>query len=1399
MSAPSAPSAPSSPAKKGQRLRQPGPPPRPTILPRAGVTNKVQAGKISTFHSPFVAKSGGRKTSNASEASYASEDSSAVSVESDMSERTSKMQEIDRKWFMRMSPISCLPAEEELKVTRRKFKQSADSYYEDGQTEAEGTLAVSGEAGEYLNFEKWGLSDDYLDALLGAHRRGCIDDLAGVRHVNLSENQLTERGIATLMKHSNPESFVTLNLSSNRFQGVRGGLKVVQLIGRCKHITELNLNGNAVGDSVVEELCNLLERQCPDLSGLGLARCNLGHTPRGGNALASLISMALQLNSLDLNWNLLHGEGAHAFLKALLDNSFAAGKLRRLSLAWNRLGSGAQRDPERRKDAQTSAKILASVFQEGSTLFHLDIGYNSINAEDCAVLAKGLENNHTLYGLHLVGNDATVDDLGFVVPLFRKPIPRPPGPSSPKPVAVEAETGVAAAAQKGGAEVGGDPDETVVEEAAQLPDVQLNEEDFLTEMNSYVQGVPSTFRLDHPADFTYAVVDGRVLQTHNAIGRKSLIGRLGRRSEFKMSLIPQGPVAEPLVLRSNPSMHSFQHGRDASFSKDDLGNERRWVQESSRVQTIADLSISDAEAVQRNAKCCWICENWVEHRISFIVHVGGSGIQPEEVESVFALYGVDGFTRPTRLRVQAATDTRIHYGEKHSAEKRGSISERKKSRRALQSMQKTLVHWTGIRMLPPTLTSLEVVFLVNGIIMATNDLPRKELKVPKTITVDVGDHSNPRTEAVSVVNLISVGRDAFKEQRGAIGQTAALCVLEDPLHQGQITVVPRMIGDSTKPKKAEWKFETSVFKDFLPDRSAKIEDCLAMDWANCRVAQIIKTPEARDMTYKYLQTKYMSIIVCYYCTAFTNFFAADTPAGMGVKELRSLFENFSVSVGKNKLIDNIHFSSNDIDIVFVASRVIERARKDDFKVLPTTRLSRFQFLEACVRTAFRRFLHVGDTGLQATLAPQMHVNAVEAFMEVTKIGEEFLELRKDFHNLLFTEVCCTSIREHTRLLQAIFESYRGVHNYPGRSNAKTISFGAWVALLQDAKVVDDNFSSKNLGLAFALGKELRPDDISSWRHMELSWTEFLVALSAVVRLSKDFVPEIFADLLDEFFDINMMEAHQNLSNGNARAPRKAVTEYAAMTEKVERAFKEIDESVRGTVSLKDLKRHLKKHTVRTELAKVKLSESEISLFIRLVEQQIHPRHGFVGDLSCEDVTSGFIRIKESMRGIEKAVMSIEKAFAEADTNSSGAIELDEFQRLIEDPAMVRKCVAIGLSLEDIELCYEQVGQLVDTTNLVMMVNILESLMRLRDPNCRGLTGVQFLGTKFSEADVDGSGGLSKEEVIECFGAVEVVQKLESLKLSIPNWEVLFEELDVDGSGELSWEEVCDGMTGFWLT
>jgi len=54
------------------------------------------------------------------------------------------------------------------------------------------------------------------------------------------------------------------------------------------------------------------------------------------------------------------------------------------------------------------------MFKKNTYLIHLDLSHNGFKETECNILAKGLKKNHTILGIHMIGNDATVDPKGFL-------------------------------------------------------------------------------------------------------------------------------------------------------------------------------------------------------------------------------------------------------------------------------------------------------------------------------------------------------------------------------------------------------------------------------------------------------------------------------------------------------------------------------------------------------------------------------------------------------------------------------------------------------------------------------------------------------------------------------------------------------------------------------------------------------------------------------------------------------------------------------------------------------------------------------------------------------------------------------------------------------------------------
>jgi hypothetical protein len=844
-------------------------PVRPAVLPRSVSYQQCPSGVISTLHVPdeqWVESQNSVDAMTASATSFRSgfNQSSRTSFMTGNSQTRSlknRSKLVDRKWFMRMAPISCLPSEPVSKSARRATTEAALFGQENG-------FDVGGDCGEYLSFEKWGVDDDYVECLLSSHCNSSDNSLRGLRYLNLSGNRLTETGVLKLKGYGLPTNLLSLNLAANGF-GELGGHSVVELAKSCRYLKELDLSRNVIGDAVVEELCNVLDHLCTDLEGLGLGSCGLGSSPRGGMGIGYLLSAHAKLKSLDVSWNEFHGPGAHALLKGLHNNSCSL-SLARLNLAWNRLGSGYNADQKRKDDAERSARLLGNVFSDGDRLFHIDISYNGFIADHCGILAAGLLHNHTLFGIHLVGNEATVDDLGFVIPLNAKPLSDPDTPGESAGQRLTSDTGLVGTAV---------PDVVSDVEASEAPRRIMN-------------------------DMSRSVHSG--LKYEN---RKVARGvRSGKSLGFGK-------------LYLNPSLNSLELENAECFSEQDLRMEHQWVDDNARIQTSADWAKNEVEAPQCNLTHCWICENWVEHHVSY--HPGISGAD-QDLSSVYALFSIDGFQRPTKLRYQeesqrkslnhlmmrsgkrvaALTTLKRLFGSDFSLpdvsgnadanslsrstsifsgagkNPQGKISDNADANslsrstsifsgagKNLLTAKGKVAKWVGVRMLPPTTEPIQVVFIVDGQVAVAKDLPRQKLPKPKVARVHMGSEGR-HTFEIQDVNMLMVGSTAWEMFKR--GRHRAVCVLEDPANRGAATLVPRTLPDMIDQERpsGQWTLQDSVFKDYVFDSAATDERCFDKDWSSSRLDQILKKDDTRTQIFNFLQPRYLDIMLCFMNWAF---------------------------------------------------------------------------------------------------------------------------------------------------------------------------------------------------------------------------------------------------------------------------------------------------------------------------------------------------------------------------------------------------------------------------------------------------------------------------------------------------------------------------------------------------
>ena len=136
----------------------------------------------------------------------------------------------------------------------------------------------------------------------------------------------------------------------------------------------------------------------PPLTDINLARNAI--TCTGAVALAEFLVLNYHMRTVNLSWNKIKGKGGIVLAEAIRE----AQRIVFFDGSFNLFGFKHNGDFGRKMGEACNKGILR----------HLDISYNSLDKNECKAFGDAIHDNHTLWGLHMMGNDCFVDSGGFV-------------------------------------------------------------------------------------------------------------------------------------------------------------------------------------------------------------------------------------------------------------------------------------------------------------------------------------------------------------------------------------------------------------------------------------------------------------------------------------------------------------------------------------------------------------------------------------------------------------------------------------------------------------------------------------------------------------------------------------------------------------------------------------------------------------------------------------------------------------------------------------------------------------------------------------------------------------------------------------------------------------------------
>ena len=197
-----------------------------------------------------------------------------------------------------------------------------------------------------------------------------------------------------------PQNLLILDISYNFTLGIETYKLIAEYLD--EHTTvlqQLMIEGNQTGDKPVILIWKALQYN-NNLKFLNISRNNV--TDIGATEVAKMLLMNNKLNVLFMHWNKIREIGGQKVAKAFLKND----SLQIFDISYNNIGTMGKE--------KSVSKALSDAFKENRSLLHVDISNWNFWGEDIETINKGLTDNHTILGIHILGNMGTTDTLGYV-------------------------------------------------------------------------------------------------------------------------------------------------------------------------------------------------------------------------------------------------------------------------------------------------------------------------------------------------------------------------------------------------------------------------------------------------------------------------------------------------------------------------------------------------------------------------------------------------------------------------------------------------------------------------------------------------------------------------------------------------------------------------------------------------------------------------------------------------------------------------------------------------------------------------------------------------------------------------------------------------------------------------
>eukprot|EP00928_Gymnodinium_smaydae_P067759 TRINITY_DN5075_c2_g2_i1.p1 TRINITY_DN5075_c2_g2~~TRINITY_DN5075_c2_g2_i1.p1 ORF type:complete len:1740 (-),score=266.24 TRINITY_DN5075_c2_g2_i1:80-5299(-) len=1236
-----------------------------------------------------------------------------------------------------------------------------------------------------LRVGHWSLGDGPLVALAESSRLG--EALEAAEYHLVRGNRLSCEGLKALAQRLGQKT-VLIDLAENSF-GSKGLNALVESVKRgspCLRL--LNLSRNRLCDSGVAALVYALNSQAPLLEQLSLSDVQLGAGTLSGQALGDLVQFYGQhLASLDVSFNMLQGSGALALVQGLHGNGARKGKLRLVDLAWNCLGRGEEYH-------SSIARELAQTFQECDVLFHLDISYNCLSTDDCTLLANGLAQNDSLWGLHVDGNAAIIDPDGFLIPVPESA----PAPDAEQQAKDLKEYMKNAKRPSKKAKVAKTPAKSAQMRKPLIPTVAVSR----LENKAGVGGTFKQLRRERAA-------------REHAERLKLLKGTFRMPQSLRdlpLAGVPMPPFAQDSWLRI------LAHQSCAGARREYVGFDRctnvHAASKAAGIRISADDDHTTSTVDDLRCRSCWLCGGWIE--VGFVLSSESVDI-PEGETCVRALCSLDNFSRPIVLVRDEASRT-----------------------------------WSGSRFVPSTEESLIVIFQIGQRIAISKDMPRVTVLTPFQIKLPGATRNGGRAQAldasvagdaatkqpadglvtVAEVNLLHVPtlQRLRAKSKDSCRQAPDARTLEDVARElSRAKSRPRRLRGSALEDPLVHQVKWWTRADSLLAGHADIQDdshmkhidlSLESDWRLARTLFTRMWSQLElDRVYQTLKKHYFAIWSLY--EHFSSFGRHEKDPGVPMKSFWQLLRDSGVPSAHS------HLHAEVYDMAFAKCKRIPSFLEKDASVRSTDGLVRWQFLSALLEVAeiCRRDEETFSVAVERLLR--------EHFVPH---GKPFMDEAVTFRSVAFTQAVDEVLRASLPALQAVFSFFSdgekvtervaqtkgGALEKESSDNANTMSIVEFMSFLSELQMIDERFGP----VAHAAGRRVNVHEATTTSHYELHFEEFLLALVWIAyhlsggSAGASELIQLLQDVMDKtgvaMSDISHWQGIPRTKEISVlRGWRVGLAWIEDMWSLLESIYASADHDESGTLSIDELSSALARDDVMESLRAMGMDMQHVATFFSIAD-----RDGD-GSLTPLEALYGFGVTKEILRRDEHALQILREVFDEP-YDQNREVSWEEFAAAEADESLQAKMRSLQVDINFHEL-WDFVQQELrvrgadapldsealqeDAAPVALPVTVSELMLcypRFRDPARVSERCMSTLRRLIKKADVDDSGTLELHEFFAFLRDPEVLRVARAMVGEVggpasadgagddempANVVALFDLVDDDNSGQLEIDEV----------